>query len=639
MKVYTEILKQFVPDLPDTKTLQTVLTNHAFEVEEIIPQEIGDVIDLKVLPDRAHDALSHRGIAREIATHTEKSFFAPQSLELVPQDGVAPVLVKVESDLCTRYTALRIENIQVLKSPQWLATALHVLDQRSVNTLVDLTNYVMFELGQPMHVFDADKVKGGITVRLAHAGETMTTLDNKEISLSEQMLVIADDESVLALAGIKGGKKAEVDANTKSIILECANFDSISVRKTAFKTGIRTDASKRFENNYPVAWAGHAVLRYVHLLQKEQPGVVYGALTDVYSHPRPNFTAAVTLEQTNKLLGTQLTSEQLSFILKRLHLEHVEQVPGVFEVMCGDNLFNIRSADDMQYVSYQIVGHVGRVIGYHEGIQEKEYVPIKERGLVVPYIAETDRIRNELVARGFVEVRTYHFQNEGEEELENPLANDKKFIRSSLQLGMGDALVKATYNAPLLGRTDIYIFEIGTVVTKERGEEIHLALAGFKQNQKKQKIIDTLKHVLSEIISSAQIVTETENYVEIIISSHNELFEPTENVMSLERTSGFVNWKPLSVYPFMTRDIAFFVSEEAKQKKLKEIFLLWAGPLCVRVDMFDEFEKTLEDGSKKLSQAYRLVFQSQEKTLTDDEVNTVMQGVEKEIRALGCEVR
>lgn len=639
MKVYTEILKQFVPDLPDTKTLQSVLTNHAFEVEEIIPQEVGDVIDLKVLPDRAHDALSHRGIAREIATHTEKIFFAPQSLELAPQDGVPPVPVKVESDLCTRYMALRIENIQVSKSPQWLATALHVLDQRSVNTLVDLTNYVMFELGQPMHVFDADKVKGGITVRLARDGETMITLDNKEVTLTSEMLVIADDEAVLALAGIKGGKKAEVDVNTKSIILECANFDSISVRKIAFKTGIRTDASKRFENNYPVAWAEHAVLRYVYLLQKEQLDAVYGMPTDVYPHPRPNFTTVVTLEQTNKLLGTHLTAEQLSFIFKRLHLEHVEQVPGVFEVICNDNLFNIRSTDDMQYVSYQIVGHVGRVIGYHEGIQEKEYVPFKERGLVVPYIAETDRIRNELVKRGFVEVRTYHFQNEGEEELENPIANDKKFIRSSLQLGMGEALVKATYNAPLLGRTDILIFEIGTVVSKEKGEQIHLALAGFKQNQKKQKLVDVLKQTLSEIIPSSHIVIETDNYVETIISSHNELFEPIENVASLGQTSEFVNWKSLSVYPFMTRDIAFFVSEEAKQKNLQEIFLLWAGPLCVRVDMFDEFEKTLDDGSKKLSQAYRLVFQSQEKTLTDDEVNVIMQNIEKEIRALRCEVR
>lgn len=639
MKVYTEVLKQFVPDLPSTSQIKELLTNHAFEVEEVIAIAGGDVLDLKVLPDRAHDALSHRGIAREITTHTDKKFNEVATQALIPTVDISSVLVRVESELCYRYMALRIENISTTKSPAWLSETLWALDQKSINTLVDLTNYVLFELGQPLHVFDADKVKGNITVRLARGGETMITLDNKEIFLSEEMLVIADDEAVLALAGIKGGKKAEIDANTKSVILECANFDSISVRKTAFKVGIRTDASKRFENNYPATWAGHALLRYMYLLQKEQPTISYGEVTDIYPNPKKSFVAIVTTKRTNEWLGTNLSSEEISLILTKLYLPNIKKEEGVFEVTCDDNLFNIRSVDDQKYVSYQIIGHIGRVIGYDSGIKEKEYKSLKEKGFVVPYIAETDRIRNELVSHGFVEVRTYHFQNDGEEELENPLANDKKFIRSSLKIGMSEALVKAIHNAPLLGRTDILIFEIGTVVIKENGEQIHLALAGFKQNQKKQKIIDVLKQTLSEIIPHAFIIIETDNYVEILISSHNKLFDPTEEVILLAGVSEFVKWKPLSVYPFMTRDIAFFVSEEAKQKNLQEIFLLWAGPLCVRVDMFDEFEKTLDDGSKKLSKAYRLVFQSQEKTLTDEEINTVMQNVEKEICAFGCEVR
>jgi phenylalanyl-tRNA synthetase beta chain len=639
MKVYTEVLKQFIPDLPGTEILKSVLTNHAFEVEEVIRKEKGDVIDLKVLPDRAHDALSHRGVAREIATHTGKVFNEVVTQALIPTTGISLVAVHVESELCHQYMALRIENVSIAKSPVWLSETLGALDQKSINTSVDLTNYVLFELGQPLHVFDADKIKGAITVRMARTGEIMTTLDNKELTLTEEMLVIADDEAVLALAGIKGGKKAEVDANTKSIILECANFDSISVRRTAFKVGIRTDASKRFENNYPAAWGEQALLRYVYLLQKEQSNISYGEVTDIYQNPKMPFLARVTTKRTNEWLGTQLSSGEISTILTKLHLEHVQKEDGIFEVTCNDNLFNIRSVDDQKYVSYQIIGHIGRVLGYDVGIQEKEYVPLKAQGQVVPYIAETDRIRNELVTRGFVEVRTYHFQNEGEEELENPIANDKKFIRSSLYLGMSEALAKATYNAPLLGRTDIFIFEIGTVVTKEKGEVIHLALSGFKQNQKKQKVTDVLKQTLIEIGLRGSVVKETENYVEVVISSHNELFEAEKDVVLLTHESQYVNWKPLSVYPFMTRDIAFFVSEEAKQKDLQEIFLLWAGALCVRVDMFDEFEKTLEDGTKKLSQAYRLVFQSQEKTLTDEEVNACMQNVEKEIKALGCEVR
>lgn len=638
MKVYSEILKKFVPDLPNTEVLKNSITQHAFEVEEVITCPGGDVLDLKVLPDRAHDCLSHRGIAREIATHTGKIFTEVESNHLQPTEQVKAVEVKIESPLCSRYIALRIENIQVSQSPDWLKESLVTLDQKSINTLVDLTNYVMFELGQPMHVFDADKIKGQITIRLARLGEKMITLDNKEISLTDEMLVIADDEGVLALAGIKGGKKAEVDSNTKSIILECGNFDSVSVRRTAFKTGVRTDASKRFENNYPAAWAERAVLRYVYLLQKEQLNIQHGQVIDIYPNPSQKFITTISLAQTNKWLGTSLTQGELVSIIKRLHLECKEITTDVCEVVCDDNLFNIRTLDDQKYVPYQIIGHVGRVIGFHEGIKEKEYKPFKERGLVAPYIAETDRIRNELVGRGFVEVRTYHFQDEGEEELENPLASDKRYIRSTLEIGMTESLNKAIYNAPLLGRTDISIFEIGTVVTKKDGERIHLALAAFKQNQKKQKVIDILKQTLSEILPTHEIETEKDDYVEIAISDHGKLVEPTEQ-STLLTSSSFLNWKEVSVYPFMTRDIAFFVSEDAKQQDLQKLFSLWAGALCVRVDIFDEFEKTMEDGTKKLSQAYRLVFQSQEKTLTDEEVNIVMQNVEKEIRLLGCEVR
>lgn len=637
MKVYTEILKKFVSELPDSKTLKNIITDHAFEVEEVIAKEQGEVLDLKVLPDRAHDCLSHRGVAREIATHTGKRFTEVEIGVLKSVDQVKSVEVTVESDLCSRYMAVRIENVIIDKSPKWLKESLEALHQKSINTLVDLTNYVLFELGQPLHVFDADKIKGKITIRLAKGGEKMVTLDNKEVSLTEEMLVIADDEGVLALAGVKGGKKAEVDSNTKSIILECGNFDSISIRKTAFKTGIRTDASKRFENNYPKVWAQQGLLRYLYLLGKEQKDISYGEVTDVCQNTNKSFTVTLSTKRTNEWLGIELSSSEISSILTKLHLEHTEK-EDTFEIICDNNLFNIRSIDDQKYVPYQIIGHIGRVIGYNNGIKEKEYILIKNKGKVVPYIAETDRIRNELAARGFVEVRTYHFQNEGEEELENPLANDKKYIRSSLHLGMTDALTKATYNAPLLGRTDIFIFEIGTVVTKKDGERIHLALAAFKQNTKKQKAVETLKQVLTEVFSTFEAVVETENYIEIVIAAHGQILEPTDSVVILKECN-FSNWKTLSVYPLMTRDIAFFVSEEAKQQNVQELLLSWAGALCVRVDKFDEFEKTLEDGGKKLSQAYRLVFQSHEKTLTDEEVNVIMQTVEREVTVLGCEVR
>lgn len=640
MKIYTPILKHFLDTVPDTQTLKKIITDHAFEVEEVIEGAHGDVIDLKVLPDRAHDALSHRGIAREIATHTNAKYSELIHDTLIPDTSVASVAVHMESPLCTRYMALRIARVKIEESPTWIKESFSALGMRSINLLVDLTNYVLIERGQPLHVFDAKKVKGTIVVRMAHVGEKMVTLDNKDLALDESMLVIADDEAVLALAGVKGGKKAEVDAHTTEVILECASFDSISVRKTAFKTGLRTDAAKRFENNYPSVWADEALARYMTLLKREQSEIVYGAVTDLYANPRTPFAVDVSITRINLLLGTSLTQKEVTDIFTKLHLTFTLKTDDVYVMMCDDNLFNIREEEDKKYISYAIIGHIARVLGYEKGIPKKEYVALKEKGLVAHFTHESDRIRNELVARGFVEVRTYHFQNEGVEELENPIANDKKYIRSSLRHGMQDALTKGFYNAALLGMSDMSLFEIGTVVN-ERGEEVYVALARTYANLKKQKNTATeLETILREVAPQIAYVKNFEQgIVEGMIESHNDVPVADSEPVSLVHLMENVVWKSLSPYPFATRDIAFFVSDEAKQKELKDVIFLWAGPLCTRVDLFDEFEKKLEDGTSKLSRAYRLVFQSHQKTLTDEEVNKVMQNVETEIKALGCEVR
>jgi len=635
MKIYTPILKNFLDAVPDTQTLKKIITDHAFEVEEVTEGLYGDVIDLKVLPDRAHDALSHRGIAREIATHTNATYSDSINDVLVPDTSVASVPVRVESPLCTRYMAVRITGVKITESSTWLKEAFLALGMRSINTLVDLTNYVLIERGQPLHVFDAKKVKGTIVVRMAHVGEKMTTLDDKYLTLDESMLVIADDEAVLALAGVKGGKKAEVDAHTTEVILECASFDSISVRKTAFKTGIRTDASKRFENNYPSAWADEALARYVTLLKCEQLEIIHSAVTDVYTNPRTPFIIDVSIARVNSLLGTSLTQKDVTDILTKLHLAFTLKTDDVCAVMCGDNLFNIREEEDKKYTAYAIIGHIARVLGYEKGIPKKDYIALKEKGLVAHFIHESDRIRNELVARGFVEVRTYHFQNEGVEELENPIANDKKFIRESLFEGLNGCLIGNLLNAPLLGKTTVSIFEIGTIITRNNVEEVHLAIT-----RPADKKAINLKNVLHEVLPNCKIVNEyNEWFIEVYIADHSDLPVADSEPVSLMHSVENVAWQSLSPYPFATRDIAFFVSDEVKQKELRDIIFLWAGALCVRVDMFDEFEKKVEDGNLKLSRAYRLVFQSNEKTLTDEEVNSVMQNVETEIRALGCEVR
>ncbi len=638
MKIYTPLLAQYLGHVPASDVLKQKITDHAFEVEEVITTPHGDVIDLKVLPDRAHDCLSHAGLAQEVASILSLPFQTPATCSAFsPDSGLSSVPVSVEAKECKRYMAMRMRLPQgVTESPEWMKKMFEALELRSINFPVDLTNYILQETGQPMHVFDANKIIGTIHVRFARAGESVTTLDKKEVALTESMLVIADDAGVLAIAGVKGGVRAEVDASTTELIVECASFDAISVRKTAFATGIRTDASKRFENAYPSAWAMSALQRFVYLAQKEIPGITYGPVFDSHKEEEVFHTALFSHTRMNTLLGTALTHDEVHAFLQRLRLPAVQN-GDTYTVTYGHRLFNVREEKDRASVPQQIIGHIGRMVGYQSGIPVIAYVPQKEFGRVAPHIVRVDSIRAKLIEQGFIEIRTYHFVSNGEEELINPLAEDKKFIRSSLIPGVAEAVTKAVYHAPVTGRTDVSVFEIGTVVTKN-GEEIRLCVARAYASTKKQKKADEELRALCADLG-LQVGVSADGVVEVFVANHNEVQEPVETYDIAPFQGEATVWQPLSVYPHMVRDVAFFVSDEARTHDIEKMLHDCAGELCVRVDMFDEFTKTLDDGSQKTSRAYRFVFQAQDRTLTDDEVVVSMNKVEEKLRALGCEIR
>ncbi len=310
--------------LPETAVLVQEITLRAFEVEEVEQREGDAILDIKVLPDRAHDALCHRGMAREVSSLFGLKRKDVAVVALAPNTSVAPVRVTIEAQtLCTRYIGVRAEGVSPTASPKWLADRLTSIGQRSINTLVDITNFVMLDIGQPMHAFDAAKVVGGITVRLARAGETTTTLDNKALILDGTELVIADDEGVLALAGVKGGKKAEVDSTTTSIILESANFDPILTRKTSTKHNIKTDASKRYENGISDHVAEEGVAHALHLLSKIFPDMSVGESADIFSAKNDwQYFVGASLAEINRKLGTTLSDDEVKNILTSAHLPH-----------------------------------------------------------------------------------------------------------------------------------------------------------------------------------------------------------------------------------------------------------------------------------------------------------------------------
>ena len=193
--------------MPNAKEIAEVLTMHSFEIESVEKKENDDVIDVKVLPNRSHDCLCHRGIGKEITTVLGEKFIDREVGEAKETENESALEIKIDDfKLCPRYVGRRVENISVKSSPDWLKQKLEVLGERSINNVVDITNFVMLDLGQPMHAFDADKVKGGIHVRSAKNGEKMVLLTGEEAVLDESVLLIADKEGPLAIAGIKGGK-------------------------------------------------------------------------------------------------------------------------------------------------------------------------------------------------------------------------------------------------------------------------------------------------------------------------------------------------------------------------------------------------------------------------------------------------
>src|SRR3989344_2361188 len=353
----------FASPLPPAQELADALTFHAFEIDGIEKlshpmTEFGDeVLDVKVTPNRGHDALSHRGIAKELSAIL-KLLLANDPFVLRPL--LAPVTtdvsVELDSKLCKRYIAGYIKGVKVGPSPEWLKQRLEAVGQRSINNVVDATNFVMFNMGQPLHAFDAGKLGSlNIGVRAAKDGEVMVALDKKEYTLNSSMLVVTAADAPVGIAGVKGGMPAAIDETTKDIVIESANFDGVSVRKTAQALKLRTDASARFEQVLSPEVAAHGMQAVAALIQELAGGELRG-FVDVYPEPQKPAFASVTVEKVNAVLGTALTGADIADAFARLGFAYKEEA-GVFEVQAPFERLDITIPEDL-------IEEVARVVGY-----------------------------------------------------------------------------------------------------------------------------------------------------------------------------------------------------------------------------------------------------------------------------------
>jgi len=633
MKVNYNWLKDYVGEtLPDANEVEALLTKHAFEIEGVEKIDEETVIDVDVLPNRSSDCLCHRGIARELATildtplHYDPLAAAPTLTELPQQQQININIA--DTAACPRFTASLITGIEVKESPGWLQERLESLGQRSINNIVDATNYVMFSIGQPLHAYDADlfpQTDGAwqFGVRYATEGEVVEILpeggntEPRQIECKGTELLIVDESSntPIGLAGVKGGQFAGVHAGTKNIIIEAAHFDRTVTRKTARRLGIVIDASKRFENECSRELPPFAQYEIIKLI-KDIAGGEYVGTTDQYHEQKPSPAVEVRVAKTNALLGLALSQAEVSGLIARTG--SAVEVTDEETLVCTGPWERTDLNIEADYIE-----EVGRLHGLDNIASIAPAASAPAAINLRQFYSEM--IRRVLIEAGCSEVITSSFQKKDKIQLQNALASDKSYVRSTLRKNIASVLDANYTHADLVGMSTVQVFEIGTVFSKsETSVEANASLCigvrtkGDGYTAKDDKPLLALLDAVAEVLGTTVDWTIEKGVAEVDLDALiTTLDTPTAYepfAKPAEKT-----FTPISSYPAVSRDIALWVQSGIAAEQVVEVLQTQAGDLCVRLDLFDEFTK---DG--RTSYAFRLVFLSHKKTLTDSEVNTIM---------------
>ena len=607
MKISRNWLQTFFEKpLPDARTLADALTFHAFEIESVE----NDVLDVKVTPNRGHDCLSHRGIAKELSAILELPMKADPLRTSLPAESTGSTIeLKIEDTLRAPVAAVAyVKGIKIGPSPAWLKERLEVLGQRSINNVVDATNYVMFDIGMPTHAFDAATFKSdkGVQygIRTSKKGGQLRLLGGASIELSgEEAVIMNASGEAVDIGGVKGGMLAELNDSTTELVLSASKFHPIHTRKAAQRFNQRTEAAKRFENEMADDLAVYGVHAVANLVRE----VAGGEIVDIAverARPSENQTVVVALGKITAALGTMLSVQEVEGVWQRLSMiYHTEN--DTFTVTPPFERLDLVIPEDL-------IEEVARIVGYDK-VPSTELSPSPKKPEVNAHFYAAEKKREELISQGYSEVFTSVFADEGERVIANKVDGLRPYLRTNLSDGLRMALIKNMPNKDLLGLKQIRIFEIGTVW---QGKKELTEVAEFEAEK-----------MSPSTTSFAWKGTDT--ILEPVVA------DTYENLP----ISGTERYQPFSKYPFIVRDIALWVYPEHGRvvptaEDVLEVIRTHAGELLVRSEKFDEFTK-----GDKTSYAFRLVFQSFDKTLTDGDANERMESIYDAVKAKGWEVR
>ena len=637
-----------------------------------------DIIDFEITPNRP-DCLSIEGLGRETAVALGKDFKNPRKnldkLEIEDKDDIEGLKVDIKApDLCYRYIARVVKNVKIGRSPEWMVRRLKACGVRSINNIVDITNYVMLEMGQPMHAFDINSINGKhIIVRRANKGEKITSLDENERELDENDLVIADESKPVAIAGVMGGLNSEIEKDTETVVFESAVFYGGTVRKTSKKVGLRTESSSRFEKGLSAENALRAVNRAVELVELLGIGEAIGGKIDRYPTKQEKRKIKFEPNKINSLIGTNLTKEEMIEILNKLE---------------------IKVENDIAYVPYfrmdleqmaDLAEEIARFYGYDkiDGSLMKSETTI---GLRTKSQKIEKKIMETLQNEGFSEIYTYGFINQKELEkcnipdevqklaicIKNPLNEDYKYMRPSTVPSMMNTISfninKKNENVALFDISRNYkninnVVEEGEVPLEEKiltlgmyGNDCDFyILKGVIENLLEQ--ISVNKYDIEKEINNKTYHTGRCANIKVGIDTiatfgevHPEVLQNYDiskrvylaeiNVTKLTKYAReSKKYVEVPKYPAVERDIAIIIDEDIEVGKIEKIITKKAKKILESMKLFDIFRNE-KIGENKKSVAYSLSFRDKNKTLSDEEVNQTMDSIIKELeKELKAELR
>lgn len=621
------------------------------------------LIEFEITSNRP-DCRSIIGIAREAAVTLGKELKYPE-IKVQAYDEEMSFEIDIQTDLCKRYCGRVVKDVKVGPSPYWMQRKLIEAGMRPISNIVDITNYVMLELGQPLHAFDLDDIKyNKMTVKMAEEGEKFTTLDGVERTLISDMLVIGNQDKTLDLAGIMGGENSEIKDTTTSIFIEGASFAKENIRATSKKLGLRTEASSRFEKGIDINLAEEAVNRACQLIEELGCGTVLNGMLDYYPQKEEVQKVTVNPVRINKLLGVNVPMDQFINILESLEFKCNLVSSEVLELEVPTFRLDITEDAD-------ILEEIARIYGY-DNIPSASLEGNATAGVKTEKQKFIDNVKSNSIACGLNEILTYSFVSpRGVDKINLPADDEKRnFVKIMNPLGEETSVMRTTLIPNMLDVIstnishkveEVSAFECGNTFIPQEGLPIETKKYCVGMYGKEVDFF-VLKGVIESVLNNVglkgyEIEPETTNlifhpgrcakivYNNIYIGTFGELHpDVIENynlgqrvyVAEINIDTVFENlnltksYNPLPKYPSTSRDIALIVKDEVFVKQIEDIIKANGEDLVESYKLFDVYKGAqIEEGHKSI--AYSITYRSKDKTLTDEDVAKVHEKILSEL--------